>query len=171
MLTKIEVSKKKALELNLQKFLEKEGYGEISQNLQRMKPISPPDNARDIKQTSVNVSEMKPISPPDNSRDIIYCGVRRQMEGLKLLLRGVPEEWTEVKRAVREAGEERQRLKKEADVLVEEVGEENGQAEVLSLHVYVHKCVYMYALTHKRHAAISRHLLCHALSGWAIQGP
>ena len=148
MLTKIEVAKKKALELNLQKFLEMEGYGEISQNLQKMKPISPPDNARDI----------------------IYCGVRRQMEGLKLLLRGGPEEWTEVKRAAREADEERQRLK-EADVLVEEVGEENGEAEVLSLHVYVHKCVYMYALTHKRHAAISRYLLCHALSGWAIQGP
>jgi len=136
MLTKIEAAKKKALELNLQKFLEKEGYGEISQNLQKMKPFGPPDNAKD-KQTSVNSSGMKPISPPDNSRDIIYCGVRRQMECLQLLLRGVPEEWIEVKRAAREAGKERQRLKKEADVLAEEVGEENREAEVLSLHVYV----------------------------------
>jgi hypothetical protein len=79
------------------------------------------------------------------------------MEGLELLLRGVPEEWTQVKRAAREAGEERERLKRRAEALVlaQELAQEQREAAVLSLsvHVYLHKCVYMYAVTRKRHAA------------------
>jgi len=80
------------------------------------------------------------------------------MEGLEQLLRGVPEEWTQVKRAAREAGEERERLKRKAEALVlaQELGEEQREAAVVSLsvHVYLHKCVYMYAVTEKRHAAM-----------------
>ena len=94
-----------------------------------------------------------------DTQESVCCGVRRQMEGLELLLRGVPEEWTQVKRAAREAGEERERLKRKAEALVlaQELAEEQREAAVLclSVHVYLHKCVYMYAVTRMRHAAMS----------------
>ena len=118
-----------------------------------------------------------PAAASADTQGSVCCGVRRQMEGLELLLRGVPEEWTQVKRAAREAGEERERLKRRAEALVlaQELAEEQREAAVLSLsvHVYLHKCVYMYAVTRKSHAAMpprAPHLLCHALCGYGRKG-